>query len=260
MMANASFFSDPELGPKYFRTENCSEPFRNRWKAAVGDWDDKLVVDVGCGPGNLLAAIGGAPRLIVGVDISRGALDHAAHLGYTPLLADAQHLPLVDGFADIVTLNAVLHHCDDMARVLSEAARLVRPGGVLITDEDPVAHVAYGSGVPRCIQAIRERFPMYWLPGRRNKRRTEQETAWRLETEIHNQKPGDGVTQALYRDTLTPLGFDLELYPHNHDAGAEVFSGEFGRLGIKDALIRFLTWDKTFLPPHSMACIAHRSH
>jgi ubiquinone/menaquinone biosynthesis C-methylase UbiE len=37
---------------------------------------------------------------------------------------------------DIVTLNAALHHCDDMAKVLAEAARLVRPGGLLISDRD----------------------------------------------------------------------------------------------------------------------------
>ena len=61
----------------------------------------------------------------------------AQKIGYMPVLADAQYLPFVSGFADIVTLNAALHHCDDMVQALTEAARLVCPGGLLITDHDP---------------------------------------------------------------------------------------------------------------------------
>jgi len=93
----------------------------------MGSWDGKIVVDVCCGPGNLFASLGGSPRLVIGIDISKGGLQMAKQLGYIPILADAQHLPLASGFADIVTLNAALHHCDDMAKVLAEAARLVRP-------------------------------------------------------------------------------------------------------------------------------------
>ncbi|GAX44085.1 type 11 methyltransferase [Tolypothrix sp. NIES-4075] len=40
-------------------------------------------------------------------------------------------------FADIVVANATVNHCDDMGRILREAARLVRPGGLLFTDQDP---------------------------------------------------------------------------------------------------------------------------
>ena len=54
-----------------------------------------------------------------------------------PVLADATALPFVSGFADVVVLNAALHHCDDMGAMLAEAARLVKPGGLLVTDHDP---------------------------------------------------------------------------------------------------------------------------
>ena len=57
--------------------------------------------------------------MLIGVDVSRGALEMAQKIGYTPVLADAQHLPFVSGFADIVTLNAALHHCDDMVQALT---------------------------------------------------------------------------------------------------------------------------------------------
>ncbi len=258
MLANASFFSDPELGSKYFKSENSTQEFGNRWQAAIGNWDDKIVVDIGCGLGNVYAAVGGAPQEMVGVDISYGALVHAAKIGYTPLLADAHDLPLVDGCADIVTLNAVLHHCDDMARVLDRAARLVRPGGLLITDEDPLCHPATYEGVAWLVTEARNRFPMYWLPGRASIYRSPHEQAWRLATEIHNCKPGDGVTPALYLDTLEPLGFEVELYPHYYNVGDELFQGNPGKLGFKDSLIKLLAGQNAPQAPQSIACIARK--
>jgi SAM-dependent methyltransferase len=258
MLANASFFSDPEFGARYFRLENNSRAFAKRWQAAIGNWDDKVVVDIGCGLGNLYAAVGGSPRMLVGIDISGGALAHAMQIGYTPLLADAHNLPLIDGFADVVTLNAVLHHCDDMAKVLAQAARLVRPGGVLITDEDPLCRTATYRGVALLILESRRRFPMYWLPGRASVYKSPRERAWRLATEVHNSKPGDGVTPELYLDTLQPLGFEIELYPHYHNVGEELFRGEQGKLGFTDTLIKLLAGHDAPQPPQSIACIARK--
>ncbi|PSB53903.1 class I SAM-dependent methyltransferase [Chamaesiphon polymorphus] len=259
MIANATFFGDPEFGPKYFRSENSSEEFGNRWRAAIGNWDDKIVVDIGCGSGNVYAAVGGLPRSIFGIDISYGALEHAMQLGYTPLLADAHNLPLIDGFADIVTLNAVLHHCDDMARVLSQAARIVKPGGLLITDEDPLANMPEYRGLALPIRAARKRFPMYWLPGRSTVYTHPREEALRLATELHNRNPGDGVTPALYIDTLEPLGFSIELYPHYHNVGDELFQGDPGRMGFTDNLIKLLCGSNAPPAPQSIACIARKA-
>ncbi len=259
MLANASFFGDPEFGLKYFKLENSSQEFAKRWQAAVGNWDDKIVIDIGCGPGNVFAAVGGSPRTILGIDISHGALQHARQIGYTPLLADAHDLPLIEGCADIVTLNAVLHHCDDMAQVLAQAARLVRPGGLLITDEDPLCNTSTYQGLPLLVVEARKRFPMYWLPGRADVYKSPHEIAWRLATEIHNAQPGDGVTPALYHDTLAPLGFTIELYPHYHNVGDELFRGEPGKLGFKDRLIEFLAGADAPPPAQSIACIARKA-
>lgn len=259
-IANATFFSNPIYSKTYFERENSSREFGERWRVALGDWDDKIVVDIGCGPGNLLAAVGGSPRIAIGIDISHGALKHARKVGYTPILADAHKLPLVDGFADIVTLNASLHHCDCMATVLAEAARLVRPGGLLITDEDPIAEVGTHTGIAALILAARERFPLYWLPGRSSLVRSPEELALRSATEIHNSRPGDGITLELFSQTLVPLGFTLNLYPHYHNVGAELFQGQLGRLGIKDRLIQLCAAPEAPNPPRSVMCIARRSH
>ena len=260
MQANAYFFAHPKYGEKYFKTENCSKAFGERWQAAMGSWDDKVVIDVGCGPGNLYATIGGAPRVLIGIDISHGALEKAAQRGYTPVLADAHALPLIDNCADIVTLNAVLHHCDDMVKVLTEAARLVRPGGLLITDEDPQRTACEYKGLGLLVNEAKNRFPMYWLPGRASLYRTKKDRALRLATEIHNCKPGDGVTPGLYYSTLEPLGFTLKLYPHNHGAGAELFRGNYGRSPLQYILAQRLSGIDPNSPEgaQSVMCIARK--
>ena len=260
MQANAEFFGHQSYGQKYFKTENCSPAFGERWRAAIGSWDDKVAIDIGCGPGNLYATIGGTPRVLIGVDISRGALEQAMQVGYTPLLADAHHLPLVDNCADVVTLNAVLHHCDDMVEVLTESARLVRPGGLLVTDEDPQRTAWDHKGLGLLVNKARKQFPMYWLPGRGSLYRSKQERELRLATEIHNHKPGDGVTLDLYRDTLVPLGFEIELYPHNHDVGAELFTGNYGRSPLKYTLAQMLSGMNPNSPEaaQSVMCIARK--
>ncbi len=258
-IANATFFGDPIYSKTYFERENSSREFGDRWRVALGDWDDKIVVDIGCGPGNLLAAVGGAPRMAIGIDISHGALKYARQVGYTPILADAHKLPLVDGCADIVTLNASLHHCDCMATVLAEAARLVRPGGLLITDEDPIAEAGTHTGLAALIIAARERFPLYWWPGRASLARSPEELALRSATEIHNSRPGDGIALELFSETLIPLGFTLDLYPHYHNVGAELFEGQLGRLGTKDRLIQLCAPPGAPKPPRSVMCIARRS-
>lgn len=128
MLANVYFFGHPKYGNKYFETENQSPDFIDRWESAIGILDDKIVIDVGCGPGNLLAAIGGHPKVLIGTDVSEGALLQAQKLGYTTVISDAQDLPFIDQCADVVLLNAVMHHSDNAEEVLREAARLVRPG------------------------------------------------------------------------------------------------------------------------------------
>ncbi|MEA5504506.1 class I SAM-dependent methyltransferase [Halotia wernerae UHCC 0503] len=222
--ANSYYFGHPEWAKNYF--ENChrDEMFKSCWQAAMGSWDHKIVVDIGCGPGNLYATLGGKPQLLIGVDISYGALEMAQHLGYTPVLADAHQLPFISKFADIVVLNATLHHCEYMDVVLNEAARLVRPGGILITDHDPQLTAWDFQGLGLWLWNLR-----LWLYRfiKRGGHTSKAEQIWGLATEVHH-RPGDGVTPDFYYKTLEPLGFTVKVYPHNHTLGAEVLQGDYG--------------------------------
>ena len=258
MKANSYFFGHPIWGKEYFETSHRHEIFRERWLAATGSWDRKVVVDIGCGPGNLYATVGGAPQVLIGVDISPGALKMAQQVGYTPLLADAQHLPLADGCADLVVANATIHHCDDMARVLAEAARLVKPGGLLVTDKDAQSSALNLRGLGLFLREIR--FVFYWLMRSKYYLSEEYRTA-RQATETHNQNPGDGITPEMYYQTLEPLGFEVKVFPHNHDLGVEVLAGKIGRMSWKRRLAQRLSGIDPDTPAaaQSIMCIAKRT-
>lgn len=97
------------------------------------------LLDIGTGTGRLLEVL--APRVTsaLGVDASKAMLALArARLARAGLahcavrLADMYRLPFADAGFDVAVLQMVLHHADDPAQVLAEAARILRPGGRLL--------------------------------------------------------------------------------------------------------------------------------
>lgn len=225
IQANSAYFSHLVWANTYFEACHRDAAFRERWYAAAGSWDDKIVVDIGCGPGNLYANLGGKPKLLIGVDVARGSLEMAQSIGYMPVLADAHNLPLTSEFADIVAINASLHHCDDMSRVLAEAARLVRPGGVLVVDHDPQLTAWHYKGLGLLL--YKARLGLIYRFFLRDLYIPDEERLTALATEIHH-KPGDGVTQELFYRALEPMGFSVNIYPHNNAIGAAALQGVYG--------------------------------
>lgn len=256
LRANRDYFDNPEWAKCYFDSCHRDPGFTELWRHATGSWDGKVVVDIGCGPGNLFASVGGAPRVLIGVDVSAGALRMAAGIGYAPLLADAHDLPLRSGFADIVALNATLHHCDAMGDVLAEAARLVRPGGRLVTDHDPQRSAWDFKGLGRLLW--RAHFPIYRLM-RRSGHASKHEQALFMASEVHH-RPGHGVTRSLFHETLTPLGFDVAVHPNNHTVGAEILQGRHGRPQRKFRLAQALSGIDPRAPEAalSLMCVAKK--
>ncbi|MGA7937430.1 MAG: class I SAM-dependent methyltransferase [Kovacikia sp.] len=228
LQANSYYFGHSQWGKDYFEACHRDPLFIDRWQAATGCWEGKIVVDIGCGAGNLYAALRdrcGQPQQLIGIDVSLGALKMAQRWGYQAILADAQQLPLVSGFADMVIANATIHHCDDMEKMLSEAARLVRPGGLLVTDHDPQRTAWKDNAIARLLW--NSRLPLYRLL-KRGGHATAEEQFWSLATEAHHDI-GDGVGAELYHRVLEPLGFSVKLYPHNRTVGAPVLEGNSGR-------------------------------
>ena len=99
--------------------------------AAVGG-PGKLVLDLGCRTG-AVAEHFLAGNDVVGVDIDRGALEHAAARGIKAIWADIEEpLPFEDGSFDVVVAGELLEHVRFADQVVAEIARVLRPDGVLV--------------------------------------------------------------------------------------------------------------------------------
>lgn len=87
-------------------------------------------LDVGCGRGELLAALSPHFHHVRGTDVDETMRRHAASrcAGLPNVTVDAASLTAIDGEYDLVTMIAVLHHLD-VASALRDVARLLAPGG-----------------------------------------------------------------------------------------------------------------------------------
>ncbi|AWK85292.1 class I SAM-dependent methyltransferase [Azospirillum thermophilum] len=124
-----------------------SSPVRRRALEVIRDHADlagRRVVDVGCGEGGLVRALTGLGAEVVGVECGREMLERARAAepagGERYLEGVGQALPLPDAAADVVVFMNSLHHVpvEHMAAALSEAARVLVPGGLALVNE-PIA-------------------------------------------------------------------------------------------------------------------------
>jgi SAM-dependent methyltransferase len=92
----------------------------------------RRVLDLGCRYGALTRAYAHGNE-VTGVDVDREALTEAAKLGIETRWADVDEpLPFDDASFDVVVAGELLEHVRDPARLISEAKRLLRPGGDVV--------------------------------------------------------------------------------------------------------------------------------
>lgn len=94
---------------------------------------ERPVLDLGCGCGQFAVAALDSP-IDVGIDISEGQLARASSTGcYKELQhADARHLPFADRqFRSVVSVS-VLEHIPGPDSVITEAFRVLQPGGTFV--------------------------------------------------------------------------------------------------------------------------------
>ncbi len=100
---------------------------------------DERALDVGCGTGALAYAFAPLVGEVVGVDASEELLEAArqhAPPGCTFVAGDAEALSFPYGDFDLVGCLRVLHHVRRPELVVSEIARVTRPGGtILLADQ-----------------------------------------------------------------------------------------------------------------------------
>lgn len=113
---------------------------------ARAERDVDRLVDLAGGTGRglraveAIGAIDGEPFDVDGIvlDAADGMLRRARSRGHTTVRGDAVRTPLADGSIDAIVVVDAFHHLPDRDGVLTEATRVLAPGGVLVIQEfDP---------------------------------------------------------------------------------------------------------------------------
>lgn len=101
---------------------------------SIGGAPPRRILDIGAGVGALLPELRRrfADAEVVGLDRSRGML-RLAPSEMPRVVAEAVHLPLGDGCADLALMVFMLFHVASPLQALCEARRVLRPGGRVAT-------------------------------------------------------------------------------------------------------------------------------
>ncbi len=141
-------FKPPPDDPVAYSRWEFDEGMRvwERFFSSRIDIQGRDVLDLGCGPGGktcYLATLN--PNKVVGVDFAAELIrmaEHAKHVLIPPggrvgvefVCVDASDLPFPDDYFDIITCSDAFEHFDRPGDVLVEAARVLKPGGLLAID------------------------------------------------------------------------------------------------------------------------------
>ncbi|MFI5231335.1 MAG: class I SAM-dependent methyltransferase [Gemmatimonadales bacterium] len=169
--------------------------------AGEGRREPVRALDVGSGTGNLtgrLVALGArvtaadlSPKLLAEVTRRLGASGQV-----TTLALNGRNLePIPDGTYDLAVAYSVLHHVPDYAALVSEMARVVRPGGIVFVDHER----AEGSWTSTEYQRfLREVVPVppsrrwwYWFQPSRYWKRLQPALEWRRWIDARWMPEGD---------------------------------------------------------------------
>jgi ubiquinone/menaquinone biosynthesis C-methylase UbiE len=112
---------------------------------AGGVTTGQVVVDLGAGPGFFtlpaarMVGVGGRVYAVdvepLMLEVCRQRAEEAGLTGIETVHSGETQVPLPDATADRVMIAFVLHEADDVAALLREAARLLRPGGEILVAE-----------------------------------------------------------------------------------------------------------------------------
>ena len=123
------------------------------------------VLEVGCGTGVVCRAIAsrdGFAGTVTGIDQSEDFIGVARALAANDAAGDRVHFAVGDAYRldfpaasfDAVIAHTVLSHVRDPLAVLEEAARVVRPGGVVAVFDGDYASLTFGCSDPRLGAAV----------------------------------------------------------------------------------------------------------
>jgi ubiquinone/menaquinone biosynthesis C-methylase UbiE len=120
----------------------------------------KVVIDVGCGTGDLVRAMVLEGARVTGIDtlgMLEKAKEHAPAANEEYLPGSAEKLPFKNKTADVIVYFASLHHVpmEKMNKAIQEMYRVLKPGGIVVFLE-PVAKSGSYFELTRLVEDERE--------------------------------------------------------------------------------------------------------
>ncbi|MEU6389281.1 class I SAM-dependent methyltransferase [Streptomyces sp. NPDC046939] len=105
----------------------------------VLDRCEGAVLDVGCGPGRLVAELAARGRTALGIDVSEAAVDRAERLGGPALRRSVfEPLPGEGRWDTVLLMDGNVGIGGDPRALLERVTQLLSPGGLLIAETAPV--------------------------------------------------------------------------------------------------------------------------
>ncbi|MFF0161302.1 class I SAM-dependent methyltransferase [Streptomyces sp. NPDC005263] len=96
------------------------------------------VLDVGCGPGRLVAALGARGRRVLGIDVSEAAVTRTGELGGPALRRSVfEPLPGEGRWGTALLIDGNVGIGGEPAQLLTRMSELLLPGGLLIVETVP---------------------------------------------------------------------------------------------------------------------------
>ncbi|MGW0174957.1 class I SAM-dependent methyltransferase [Rhodococcus sp. NPDC003322] len=138
--------------PRIYEVENRAQDVDGaifETLARVADWTDRDVLDVGCGTGFHLPVFAADARSVTGVEphppLVDAARERTARLpGVRVLAGSAETLPVPDRSVDVVHARTAYFFGPGCGPGITEAMRVLRPGGVLVVVDLDARAPGYG--------------------------------------------------------------------------------------------------------------------